>query len=71
MTATLHQALDAAHAEAEAQRKRLATLQARLAMRGHELHALADGGFMACRWGLTRHLSTLEEVALFCVQVGV
>ncbi|MBK7059175.1 MAG: hypothetical protein IPI03_14510 [Rubrivivax sp.] len=46
MTATLHQALDAAH-------------------------ALADGGFMACRWGLTRHLSTLEEVALFCVQVGV
>jgi hypothetical protein len=45
--------------------KRLSDYRARLAFRGHQLHQLADGTFLACRWDCSRMLPTLEAVAAF------
>lgn len=57
-------------AAAAAQRKRFEGLRAALALRGHELHQLADGTFLVRRWGLTRDLSDLDAVEAFARQVG-
>lgn len=45
--------------------KRFRDYQARLALRGHQLHQLADGAFLACRWDCSRALPTIEAVAAF------
>lgn len=45
--------------------KRVNDYRARLALRGHQLHQLADGTFLACRWGSSRVLPTLEAVGAF------
>jgi hypothetical protein len=45
--------------------KRFREYQARLALRGHQLHQLADGAFLATRWDLSRALPTLEAVGAF------
>jgi hypothetical protein len=50
--------------------KRARTLQALLAMRGHELHILADGSYLATRWGLSKALRDLAAVEQFARQVG-
>ncbi len=50
--------------------KRAKTLQALLAMRGHELHILADGTYLATRWGLSKALRDLAAVERFAAQVG-
>lgn len=56
---------------AEAQRKRLATVQDQLARRGHELHAVSPAGvFIVRRWGLSRTLQSLDDVETFARQVG-
>lgn len=55
----------------DSRRKRAATLRAQLALAGgFELHELADGTFLARRWGLTRHLRDLAAVEAFARQVG-
>lgn len=47
--------------------KRLATLRARAAIQGVELHVSSDDLgrplFVGCKWALCRHMSTLDEVA--------
>jgi hypothetical protein len=45
-----------------AMEKVIAGLQARAALRGHELVALSDGTFIAKRWNLMRELTTIAEV---------
>lgn len=45
--------------------KRLASLQARLALRGVELVPLVGGGFAAKRFGLLRELPTLDAAEMF------
>lgn len=55
----------AAAAKADAGRKRLATLQAVLALRGYELREAASGGWLVVRWGLTRPLADLAAVEQF------
>ncbi|MBL8288280.1 MAG: hypothetical protein JNL85_09885 [Rubrivivax sp.] len=46
------------------------TLQAQFALRGTELVKLADGSFIAARWGLVRPLATLAEAEAFLVRIG-
>lgn len=46
----------------DAYRKRLATLQARAALAGFELHRLEDGRLLAARWGLTREFPDASAV---------
>ena len=49
--------------EADARRKRFTTAQARVALAGNfVLRELADGSFVASRWGVCRELATLDDV---------
>jgi hypothetical protein len=50
--------------------KRLATLKAVLALRGHEVLALDGGAFLVARWGLTRRCADLTELHDFAQQIG-
>lgn len=50
--------------------KRLATLKAALALKGHEVHTLTDGAFLVARWGLTRRCADLAELQDFAQQIG-
>ena len=56
--------------------KRFATLKAQFAQHGHTLHQSgpSDGpgpvSYMAERWGMARHLSTLADAENFLIQVG-
>lgn len=56
--------------------KRFATLQAQFALHGHVLHQSGPGdgpgpvSFMSERWGMARHLRTLEDADRFLVEVG-
>lgn len=48
----------------------LAMLTAGLASAGYSLHELADGSYLACRWGYSRALCDLYAVRRFLAQVG-
>lgn len=56
--------------------KRFATLQAQFALRGHTLRQSGpnDGSglvsYLAERWGMARHLPTLDDAAKFLLQLG-
>ena len=56
--------------------KRFATLRARFAKHGHILHQSGPGDglgpvtYMAERWGMARHLPTLDDADRFLVQVS-
>lgn len=50
--------------------KRLATLKAALALKGHEVHTLPDGAFLVARWGMTRRCAHLAELQAFAQQIG-
>jgi hypothetical protein len=70
VTAATSPALTATEQVAADTDKRARTLQALLALRGHELHILADGSFLATRWGLSKALRDLAAVEQFARQVG-
>jgi hypothetical protein len=57
-------------AQQAAERKAFTTLQAQAALAGCELHALAAGGFLLSRWGLTRELRSIDEVRQMLAQMG-
>ena len=52
-------------------RKAIATLIAKLAIWGHAVHKLADGGFLVCKYGYTHHATDLEGLRAFAVRLGV
>lgn len=56
--------------ETNADRKAKAGLQARAALAGYELTPLADGGFVASRWGLLKALADTADVEAFLRRVG-
>jgi hypothetical protein len=56
--------------EGDASAKAVATLRAALALRGHELYALAGGGWLVSRWGMSRELPDLAAVHRFAKAVG-
>jgi hypothetical protein len=45
-------------------------LQARLALKGFELHRTPGGMFIVARWNLHKVLDTTDEVDAFAKQVG-
>jgi hypothetical protein len=51
---------------AQAEGKRQAQLQAQAALQGIALHRLADGRWLACKWGLSREIDDAEIEA--CLQ---
>jgi hypothetical protein len=54
----------------DAERKEVATLAARLALRKFSLHELACGGYLIARWDRTVHCSDLQAVAAFLRRIG-
>lgn len=54
----------------DADAKAVATLQARAALAGYELVRLADGSFIASRWGMFRSLDHITAVKAFLTRVG-
>lgn len=62
------QSTDTADSTAE---KAATLLIAAMAMKGHDVARLPDGGFLICRWGLTKHCWSLAELENFAQQIGV
>lgn len=56
-------------AQVDAVDKRVATLKARAALAGYQLHVVADG-FMVARWGLTHTLPTADEAERWLDRAG-
>ena len=46
-------------------------LCALLALAGHAVHSLKDGGYVVCKWGYTHHASDLDALKAFAVRLGV
>jgi hypothetical protein len=49
--------------------RRLATVTAQLAMAGHEVHELANGGYIVSRWCLTRHCPDFAALVAYARQM--
>ncbi|MDT7514678.1 hypothetical protein [Rhodoferax mekongensis] len=59
-------------AQAEAAHQKLITTQiAKLALAGHAVHQLKAGGFMVCKYGLTKFCRDFAELHAFAVKLGV
>lgn len=52
-------------------RKAIATQVAELAIRGHAVHQLKDGGFLVCKYGHTFHAVDFVELQAFARRLGV
>jgi hypothetical protein len=50
--------------------KRLATLRAALAIKGHQVHELASGTYLVTWMNCARHCGDLDALADFARQVG-
>lgn len=46
-------------------------LRAVLALAGHAVHLLKDGGYLVCKYGYTHHASDLKGLQAFAVRLGV
>ena len=53
------------------QSKAIATQTAELALRGHAVHQLKDGGFLVCKYGHTSHANDFAELQAFARRLGV
>ena len=51
--------------------KAIATQVAELAIRGHAVHQLKDGGFLVCKYGHTFHANDFAELQAFARRLGV
>lgn len=50
--------------------KALATMKARAALCGCTLHELSGGGYLLCRWGMSRELPCLRAVGDLLRRIG-
>ncbi|MDZ4145691.1 MAG: hypothetical protein U1D29_14345 [Burkholderiales bacterium] len=74
MLDTSEAALKTTHPEFTPEKKRLATLRARAAMAGVQLHVYDDEDtgqtvYLVSRWALTRDLASLDAVETWLTQV--
>lgn len=51
--------------------KAIATQVAELAIRGHAIHQLKDGGFLVRKYGQTFHVNYFPELPAFARRLGV
>ena len=51
--------------------KAIAMQVAELAIRGHAVHQLKDGGFLVCKYGHTFHANDFAELQAFARRLGV
>jgi hypothetical protein len=55
----------------QAHRKAISTQIAQLALEGHEVYELADGGFLVCKYGYFHHAADFEALQVFAHRLGV
>jgi hypothetical protein len=53
------------------EQKRFATLKAQAALHGIAVHQLADGGYLVCRWNMTKDVPDLDALSRFLHTMGV
>ncbi len=46
-------------------------IRAVLALAGHAVYQLKDGGYLVCKYGYSHHASSLEALQAFAVRLGV
>ena len=51
--------------------KAMATQIAQLAIAGHAVHELNDGGYWVCKYGYTHHAKNFEALQAFARKLGV
>lgn len=51
--------------------KAVTTQIAQLAIAGHAVHQLADGGYLVCKYGHTHHATDFEALQAFARRLGV
>jgi hypothetical protein len=51
--------------------KAIATQVAHLAIAGHAVHPLADGGYLVCKYGYTYEARDFEALQVFARKLGV
>ena len=51
--------------------KVISTQIAELALRGHAVHQLIDGGFLVCKYSYTHHAPDFESLQIFAQRLGV
>lgn len=52
-------------------RKAISTHIAQLALKGHAVYELADGGFLVCKYGYFHHAPDFEALQVFAYRLGV
>jgi len=55
----------------EARSKAISTQIAQLALRGHAVYELADGGFLVCKYRYFHHAPDFEALKVFAHRLGV
>jgi hypothetical protein len=53
------------------QGKAIATQLAHLAIAGHTVHKLVDGGYLVCKYGYTHHAQDFASLQCFARRLGV
>ena len=51
--------------------KAIATQLAHLAIAGHTVHKLVDGGYLVCKYGYTHHAQDFASLQCFARRLGV
>jgi phosphopantetheinyl transferase (holo-ACP synthase) len=54
----------------EAHSKAISTQIAQLALKGHAVYKLADGGFLVCKYGYIHHAQDFEALQVFADRLG-
>jgi hypothetical protein len=70
MLDTSEAAIEIVHGDFTPEEKRLATITARMALAGHQVHRL-EHGFLVVRWGMSRACPDLASLVGFARQLGV
>ena len=55
----------------ESHSKAISTQIAQLALKGHAVYKLADGGFLVCKYGYIHHAQDFEVLQVFAHRLGV
>ena len=57
--------------QSERHGKAESTLRALLALAGHSVHPMRDGGYLVAKWGYTYHADDLADLQAFAMRLGV
>lgn len=62
---------DLDYPQSERHSKAESTLCALLALAGHSVHPMRDGGYLVAKWGYTYHANDIADLQAFAVRLGV